>query len=144
MEQFQAVLPDYGRVLGPNHPDTLAIRSNVAVTLQLSGHVAEALDEYRQLLADQERVLGSDHAESLMTRYNIADALQASGQPGEAIKSFEALLADQIRILGWMTPSPCQPATDWPVPQRIRGRSRMRSSAIVPCSATRRAGAGTR
>ena len=69
---FQALLPDQQRVLGPDHPDTLTTRSNIAVWTGECGDAPEALRLFQALLPDQERVLGPDHPDTLTTRNNIA------------------------------------------------------------------------
>jgi Flp pilus assembly protein TadD len=66
--QFQQLLTDYQRVLGPDHPDTLRTRSNLAFWLRQTGQVDEAVAQFQQLLTDQRRVLGPDHPDTLRTR----------------------------------------------------------------------------
>jgi hypothetical protein len=55
-----------------DHPDTLTTRSNLARWLGESGHVDEAVEQFRQLLDDQLRVLGPDHPNTLTTRSGLA------------------------------------------------------------------------
>ena len=55
------LLPDRVRVLGRDHPDTLADRGNIARWTGEGGDNAEALRLSRELLADRVRVLGRDH-----------------------------------------------------------------------------------
>ena len=66
------LLPDQERVLGPDHPDTLTTRDNIASWTGECGDAAGALRLSRELLPDQERVLGPDHPDTLTTRNNIA------------------------------------------------------------------------
>ena len=66
------LLPDRERVLGPDHPDTLTTRHNVAYWTGVRGNIAEALRLFKELLADRERILGPDHPDTLTTRHNIA------------------------------------------------------------------------
>jgi hypothetical protein len=65
---FEALLPDQGRVLGADHPDTLRTRNNIAGWTGQCGEAREALRLFEALLPDQERVLGADHPETLRTR----------------------------------------------------------------------------
>ena len=58
------LLPDCERVLGPGHPQTLAIRSNIAVWTGQCGDAAGALRLLLELLPDLERVLGPDHPDT--------------------------------------------------------------------------------
>ena len=69
---FRELLPDQERVLGPDHPDTLTTRGNIASLTGECGDAAGALRLSRELLPDQERVLGPDHPDTLTTRNNIA------------------------------------------------------------------------
>jgi NACHT domain/Tetratricopeptide repeat len=58
--------------LGTDHPDTLAIRANIALWTGRVGDAAGALRLYRELLPDVERVLGPDHPDALAARTNMA------------------------------------------------------------------------
>src|SRR6266581_757178 len=46
--------------LGPDHPDTLTTRGNLAYWLGEAGQVQQAAGQFERLLADQERLLGQD------------------------------------------------------------------------------------
>jgi hypothetical protein len=59
-------------VLGPDHPDTLTTRNNIAYWRGEAGDPAGAVTASEQLLTDQLRVLGPDHPNTLITRSNIA------------------------------------------------------------------------
>jgi hypothetical protein len=48
-------------VLGPDHPDTLDSRSNLARVLAARGRLEEAEAEYRAVLEARTRVLLPDH-----------------------------------------------------------------------------------
>ena len=85
---------------GPDDPDTLAARSNLAAAYQGAGSVSTAIDRYEAVLADQTRVLGLDHPDSLATRNNLAGTHRDAGDLPTAIDMYEALLPDLIRILG--------------------------------------------
>jgi hypothetical protein len=64
-------------VLGPDHPNTLATRSDVAHWTGETGSAEEALALFEALLSDEVRVLGPDHPEALATR-EIIDILRAT------------------------------------------------------------------
>ena len=68
---FRELLPDQERVLGPDHPDTLNTRNNIASCTGECGDAAAALRLASELLPDRERVLGPDHPDTLATRNNI-------------------------------------------------------------------------
>ena len=96
----ERVVADQERILGPDHPDTLAARNNLALAYRAAGRTAEAISLHEQTLADRERILGPDHPDTLAARYNLALAYRAAGRTAEAISLHEQTLADRERILG--------------------------------------------
>ncbi|MFI7896532.1 tetratricopeptide repeat protein, partial [Streptomyces sp. CACIS-1.16CA] len=70
----QHVLTDRERVLGPNHPDTLTSRNNLANALNDLGEHQQAADLHQHVLTDRERVLGPNHPDTLTSRNNLANA----------------------------------------------------------------------
>ena len=60
------------RVLGPEHPDTLATRANLARWTGEAGDPAAARDLFAALLPVFERVLGPEHPDTLSARANLA------------------------------------------------------------------------
>jgi len=55
------------RVLGPDHPDTLATRHQIARVMAAQGDHGAAEAEYRDVLAAELRVLGPDHPDTQIT-----------------------------------------------------------------------------
>ncbi|MFN8083979.1 MAG: tetratricopeptide repeat protein [Dermatophilaceae bacterium] len=94
------------QVLGPDHPDTLASRNNLAGAYQAAGDLGQAIPLYEATLTDIERVLGPDHPDTLASRNNLAYAYESAGDLGQAIPLCEATLTDMERVLG-----PDHPAT---------------------------------
>ena len=86
--------------LGPDHPDTLTTRNNLATAYLDAGHVSTAIDIYEAVLADRTRILGPDHPNTLATRSNLAGAHQDAGDLLTAIDMYETLLDDCISVLG--------------------------------------------
>jgi Tetratricopeptide repeat len=86
--------------LGPDHPDTLTTRSNIAAWTGQAGDARGALELFTALLPDQQRILGPDHPDTLATRSNIAAWTGLAGDARGALELFTALLPDQQRILG--------------------------------------------
>ena len=80
---------DFERMLGPDHPDTLASRNNLAAAYQAAGRAAEAIPLHQQTLAACERVLCPDHPSTLTSRNNLAATYQEPGRAAEAIPLFE-------------------------------------------------------
>ena len=69
-------------MLGPDHPDTLITRANLASMLGAAGQPAQAAAQYRDLLADFLRVLGPDHPHTLTARAQLTywqDRQEAGG-----------------------------------------------------------------
>ena len=58
--------------LGPDHPDTLSTRHNLARWRGEAGDPTGAATAFEQLLTDQLRVLGPDHPHTMTTRSNLA------------------------------------------------------------------------
>lgn len=58
---LEQTLADRERVLGPDHPDTLTSRNNLAGAYESAGDLGRAIPLLEQTLADSERVLGPDH-----------------------------------------------------------------------------------
>jgi hypothetical protein len=69
------------RVLGPEHPDTLITRNQLARWTGEAGDAAGARDQLAALLPIRERVLGPEHPYTLVTRNQLA---RWTGQPGDA------------------------------------------------------------
>jgi hypothetical protein len=69
---FAALLPDRVQVLGPEHPDTLTTRSNLAFWTGAAGDAAGARELFAALLPDAVRVLGTDHLVTQATRHYLA------------------------------------------------------------------------
>ena len=97
---FARAYSDRQRVLGPDHPDTLGSRNNLAYAYRAAGDLGRAIPLYEATLTDRQRVLGPDHPNTLGSRNNLASAYQAAGDLGRAIPLYEATLTDCRRVLG--------------------------------------------
>ena len=75
----EATLTDIERVLGPDHPDTLASRNNLAYAYESAGDLGQAIPCARRALTDMERVLGPDHPATLTSRNNPRRRLPGGG-----------------------------------------------------------------
>jgi tetratricopeptide (TPR) repeat protein len=102
----RSLAEDAERLLGPDHPNTLGSRGNLAIAYRAAGRTAEALALHERTLAeDAERLLGPDHPSTLGSRGNLAIAYRAAGRTAEAIALHERTLADMERLLGPDHPS---------------------------------------
>ena len=93
------MLADRVRVLGKDHPDTLATRHEMIFYRGLAGAPAGAARAFELLLPDRERVLGKDHPDTLVTRHGLARMRGEAGDPDAAVADYESLLADRERVL---------------------------------------------
>ncbi|MGW1917287.1 tetratricopeptide repeat protein [Streptomyces sp. NPDC002076] len=79
---FEQALIDAERVLGEDHPDTLASRNNLAYAYYLAGDLYRAIPLFEQTLTNAERVLGEGHPITVAVRENPTAAIdQRDGPP---------------------------------------------------------------
>jgi len=88
------------RVLGPDHPDTLTFRNNLAITYESAGKLGQAIPLHQETVAARERVLGPNDPQTLTSRNNLAIAYESAGNLDQAIPLFEKTLAARERVLG--------------------------------------------
>lgn len=88
------------QALGPDHPDTLNTRHNLAYWRAQAGDPTGAATAFEELLDDQLRVLEPDHPNTLTTRGNLAYWRGEAGDPTGAAAALVELLTDQLRVLG--------------------------------------------
>jgi tetratricopeptide (TPR) repeat protein len=84
--------------LGPDHPDTLVSRSNLALALRAAGQLEEAEAEQSAAVTAMTRVLGPDYPDTLLGRGNLASLLSAAGRLEQAEAEHRAML----EIMTWM------------------------------------------
>jgi tetratricopeptide (TPR) repeat protein len=88
------------RLLGPEHPDTLASMNNLATTLADLGDAAGAVDLHRQVLEARRRVLGPEHPDTLGSMNNLGLALADLGDAAGAADLHRQVLEAYRRLLG--------------------------------------------
>jgi tetratricopeptide (TPR) repeat protein len=88
------------RVLGDDHPDTMATRHRLARIIGLQGRYADAEELCHQVLRDRLRLLGEDHPDNLSTRHRLARMLGLQGRYADAEPMFRQVLAARRRTLG--------------------------------------------
>jgi serine/threonine protein kinase/tetratricopeptide (TPR) repeat protein len=86
--------------LGPDHPDTLATRNNLAVAYINAGHPAQAVPILEANLKASVAVLGPDDQDTLRRRGNLASAYHDVGRTSDAIKIDEETLRICEKKLG--------------------------------------------
>jgi tetratricopeptide (TPR) repeat protein len=88
------------RVLGGDHPDTLASMHSLGIVYWREGRYGEAERLYRETIEARRRVLGEDHADTLATMNNLAALYVAQGRDEEAEALHEKTLEARRRVLG--------------------------------------------
>ncbi|HEV3294430.1 MAG TPA: tetratricopeptide repeat protein [Streptosporangiaceae bacterium] len=111
------------RVLGPDHPNTLASRNNLAIAYRAAGRIDEAISLDEQTLAARERALGPDHPDTLQSRNSLAVAYRAAGRLDEAISLHEQVLAARERVLGPDHPDTLQSRNNLAIAYKDAGRT---------------------
>lgn len=87
------------RVLGADHPHTLATDHSIAWTGQTED-AREALRLCKELLPDQQWVPGPNHPHTFATRNNIATWTADTGDTRDALRLAKELLSDVQRVCG--------------------------------------------
>ena len=96
----EPLIADLDRLLGPDDPDTIRARNDLARAYRETGRVADAVPLVEQVLAARERLFGADDPRTLASRNNLASAYRATGRAAEAIGLFEKNLAACERLFG--------------------------------------------
>jgi len=85
---------------GPEHPDTLSARSNLALWIGEAGDAAGARDQLAALLPIRERAQGPEHPYTLTARHNLAVSTGQAGDAASARDQLAALLPILERVQG--------------------------------------------
>lgn len=96
----EPLIADLDRLLGPDDPDAVRARNDLARAYRETGRVADAIPLVEQVLAARERLFGADDPRTLASRNNLASAYRATGRAADAIGLFEENLAACERIFG--------------------------------------------
>ena len=99
-ELLRRALDSCERALGPEHPDTLRSRNNLAACLDAMGDLAGAKPLYRRTLEAYERILGPEHPYTLGSRNNLAGCLLEMGDLAAAEPLYRRTLEARERVLG--------------------------------------------
>ncbi|HEY1320811.1 MAG TPA: tetratricopeptide repeat protein, partial [Streptosporangiaceae bacterium] len=91
---------DLYRLLGPDDPDTIRTRTDLARAYHQTGRIGDAIPLVEQVLAARERLFGADHPGTLTSRNNLASAYRTTGRAADAIPLFEENLAACERLFG--------------------------------------------
>jgi serine/threonine protein kinase len=109
--------------LGPDHPDTLSVRNNLAGAYLDAGRTAEAVPLLEASLKLREAKLGPDHPDTLSSRNNLAEAYRAAGRTAEAITLHEQTFKLREAKLGPDHPGTLTSRNNLALAYRIAGRT---------------------
>jgi hypothetical protein len=101
-------------VLGPDHPQTLVTRIELAKWHGKAGDVVGATAELELVIADQARILSRNHPQRIAARYELANVHGMSGHPDIAVAELETLLDDRLQVFAPYDPMPFIPAVSDP------------------------------
>ncbi|WP_051168452.1 tetratricopeptide repeat protein, partial [Nocardia abscessus] len=100
IEYLHRALTARDQIVGPDHPDTLNSRHNLAGAYRAAGRTSEAIELLEQVLTAREGILGAEHPDTLGSRNNLAGAYKAAGRTAEAIEMYQQVLTTAVTILG--------------------------------------------
>jgi hypothetical protein len=105
---FRLIAEAYAKsdAYGPENPETLTARHQLAYWTGQGGDAAGGRDLYAALLPIRERVQGPEHPHTLATRHNLAFMTGETGDAVGARDQLAALLPIRERILGPEHPTP--------------------------------------
>ncbi len=110
-QDVSAVIDARSRILGPEHPATIASMTLMVRLLAKRGNAADdpavrhsfmarAIAIERRILAAHQSQFGENHPDTLMAHGSLANLLSYDGQYQEAMSQARLTLAGQIRVLG--------------------------------------------
>ncbi|KAK0639874.1 hypothetical protein B0T16DRAFT_383637 [Cercophora newfieldiana] len=104
-QMHRQALQLYEKVLGKEHPSTLASMNNLALVFDNQGKHKEAEQMNRQALQPREKVLGKEHPLTLTSMNNLAIVFGNQGKYEEAEQMHQQALQLYEKVLGKEHPS---------------------------------------
>ena len=89
---WEQVLEASRRLLGAEHPATLAAMNNLAQTLKAQGELGAARELQEQVLKTSPRVLGAKHSNTTIAAWNLWLTLHKVGDHAAAARVYEEYL----------------------------------------------------
>jgi tetratricopeptide (TPR) repeat protein len=100
LDCFQQSLDLRVRVLGEDHAETVASKSNLALMLRQQGKLAEAQFLEECIVGTRIDLFGHDHPDTLASKASLATTLLQSGDHCAALLLQEEVMAAHVRLLG--------------------------------------------
>ena len=98
--QFERALALRRRLLGAEHPDTLAALNDLAELIWHEGKYTVAAPLFMEVLGARERILGKEHPDTLITMNDLGALYQRQGKYAQAEPLFLSVLRLRRRVLG--------------------------------------------
>ncbi|KAL7917916.1 hypothetical protein ACQKWADRAFT_324255 [Trichoderma austrokoningii] len=111
------------KVLGAEHPTTLASKNNLALVLNNRGKNEEAEVMHRQVLELSIKVLGAEHPDTLSSMNNLARVLNGLGKLDEAKVIHQQTLELRTKVLGAEHPDTIGSMNNFAVVLNRQGKS---------------------
>ncbi|TGZ77195.1 hypothetical protein EX30DRAFT_374832 [Ascodesmis nigricans] len=108
LEWYQRALDGCEKMLGKDHPSTLATLdtvNNMAIVFESQGAYDKALEWYQRALDGKEKTLGKDHPSTLGTVNNMAIVFESQGAYDKALEWYQRALDGKEKTLGKDHPS---------------------------------------
>ncbi len=99
-QKLQIRLTERLRVSGPEHPDTLTSKANLASLYSKRGWHEEAMKLRQQVKVTRERTLGPAHPDTLTSMANLAFSYSKCGWHEKAMEMREQVMETRERTLG--------------------------------------------
>jgi tetratricopeptide (TPR) repeat protein len=100
---YRELIEGRRRILGADHPDTLAAMSGLAMVIARD-RPAEGEKLLRDVVDGFQRRLGAEHPETLKATSKLASAIQRQGRYGEAARLYDETARLQRKALGPRSP----------------------------------------
>jgi tetratricopeptide (TPR) repeat protein len=97
---LREVLKEREQAFGPDHPQTLAPRNNLALALDFAGKYPEAETETRRVLDLRRKMLGPEDPDTLGSEGNLAYLLFEQSRYTEAETEFRTVIRLQEKVIG--------------------------------------------
>jgi tetratricopeptide (TPR) repeat protein len=88
------------QILGPGHPDSMALVERLARAYVASGQADEAIAWYQRISAEWSTAFGSDDSRTLKARVNLGRVLVTAGLTEDAVGVLSVAVKDCERVLG--------------------------------------------
>jgi serine/threonine protein kinase/Tfp pilus assembly protein PilF len=99
-KQLERALDLRHRILGYEHPDTLATMNELAILYRDQGRYVQAEPLFTNVLELRRRTLGQEHLDTLSTMNSLAELYRQQGKHGQAEALYAKVLEHQRRVLG--------------------------------------------